>query len=319
MKVEGIIPIWKPQGFTSHDVVAKARRILRIKRIGHTGTLDPAVTGVLPLCIGRATRLVEYIQEMPKEYQAKLIIGLATDTEDMTGTVVERSESVSLDPAQVLSVLESFAGEIQQVPPMYSAVKVDGKRLYELARKGEIVERKPRAVTIYAIQAVRMSLETANPEIEFRVSCSKGTYIRTLCVDIGRALGYPAVMGELIRTSTGGFTREQCVTLEELAEAAAAGEEVVARLTVPSDDAIPFIPRYSADKTMALHALQGKKLRLPEPAGPDLVRHDLPGLMAGLVRLYDEERFLGLFRLHEDGRTLSPEKVFVPEQEHDPA
>lgn len=320
MKLEGIIPIWKDVDYTSHDVVAKARRILRIKRIGHTGTLDPKVTGVLPLCIGRATRLVEYIQEMPKEYQARLVVGVSTDTEDMTGEVLERSSSVTLEPHRVREVLDSFTGVIRQIPPMYSAVKVDGKRLYELARKGETVERQAREVTIYGMELLGMNLELPNPEIEFRVRCSKGTYIRTLCVDIGKALGYPAVMGELVRTSTGGFTRDRCITLEQLAEAAAEGENAVERLMVPSDEAVAFFPSYQADPTMAQHAVQGKKLKLPAHDGQGLLQSGLPELKRGLVRLYDHEnRFLGLFRLQEDGMTLAAEKVFLPGQDNDPA
>lgn len=205
MTLEGILPVWKPAGFTSHDVVAKARGILGIKRIGHTGTLDPQVTGVLPLCIGRATRMVEYIQDLPKEYEAFLRIGLSTDTEDMTGTVLEEVSQVTLDEMKVREVLHSFVGEIEQVPPMFSAVKIDGKRLYELAREGKEVERKSRKVTIHKLEILHMDLHQKHPEIQFRVSCSKGTYIRTLCVDIGKALGYPAVMKSLIRTSTGSI------------------------------------------------------------------------------------------------------------------
>ena len=207
MTLEGILPVWKPAGFTSHDVVAKVRGILSIKRIGHTGTLDPQVTGVLPLCIGRATRMVEYIQELPKEYEAVLRIGLSTDTEDMTGTVLEEVSHVSLEEDQVREVLESFIGEIEQIPPMFSAVKIDGKRLYELAREGKEVERKSRKATIFELEILELNLDQKHPEIRFRAMCSKGTYIRTLCVDIGKALGYPAVMVSLIRTSTGNIRR----------------------------------------------------------------------------------------------------------------
>lgn len=312
MNLEGVLPIWKPVDYTSHDVVAKARRILGIKRIGHTGTLDPKVTGVLPLCIGRATRLVEYIQEMPKEYQAKLVVGLATDTEDMTGEVIEQSEQVSLDPEKVLKIIDSFTGEIEQVPPMYSAVKVDGKRLYELARKGEVVERKSRRVSVYRIELLSMNLELPRPEIELHVQCSKGTYIRTLCTDIGRALGYPAVMAELVRTATGGFTRERCVTLEELAEAVSQGGDTARKLMIPPDEAVAFIPACLVSGDTAVHALQGKKLSFRECQDVQAAKTPLPANMEGLMRLYSGDRFLGLFRLQEDGQTLAPEKVFVP-------
>ncbi|MDF2927275.1 MAG: truB [Paenibacillaceae bacterium] len=315
MNAEGILPIWKPVDYTSHDVVAKARRILGIKRIGHTGTLDPAVTGVLPLCIGKATRLVEYIQELPKEYEARLVIGMATDTEDMTGQITERSESVYLDPETVRRAVASFVGIIQQIPPMYSAVKVDGKRLYELARSGETVERKSRQVTIYQIEILSMNLELTQPEIVFRALCSKGTYIRTLCADIGKALGYPAVMGGLVRTATGGMTRERCVTLEELADAKSRGEEALSTLLVPSDEAVSFFPAVAVNAAMALAATQGKTLRIEDPALASFQTEvSLPEDMRALRRIYGPEgRFLGLFRLQEDGVALVPEKVFVPE------
>lgn len=315
MNLEGVLPIWKPVDFTSHDVVAKARRILGLKRIGHTGTLDPKVTGVLPLCLGKATRLVEYIQELSKEYEAKLVIGFATDTEDLTGQVTERSGLVRLEEEEVRKAIQSFTGVIEQVPPMYSAVKVDGKRLYELARSGQVVERKSRQVTIYGIHIISMNLKLPEPEIVFRVRCSKGTYIRTLCSDIGKALGYPAVMAELVRTATGGMTRGQCVTLEELAEAKSRGEEALARFIIPADAAVSFFPAVHVNETLAVHALQGKKLFLPE-GRTELHVESLPEEIKALRRLYAPDgAFLGLFRLLEDGRTLVPEKVFVPESQ----
>jgi tRNA pseudouridine55 synthase len=316
MIVEGVLPIWKPVNYTSHDVVAKARRILGLKRIGHTGTLDPMVTGVLPLCLGKATRLVEYIQELPKEYEAKLIVGYATDTEDATGQVIERADNVSLELAEVERVIHSFVGAIEQVPPMYSAVKVDGKRLYELARNGETVERKSRQVHIHAIHIISSNLNKTEPEIVIRVQCSKGTYIRTLCADIGRALGYPAVMAELVRTGTGGMTREQCVTLEELEEAKRQGEAALKALIVPSDSAISFIPEVHVNESMAVSALQGKKLYLAKEINKELPERQLPDGMSALMRVYSPAgAFLGLFRLQEDGLTLIPEKVFVPESQ----
>lgn len=190
-ELTGVLAVFKPAGYTSHDVVAKARRILGMKRIGHTGTLDPQVTGVLPLCLGRATRVVEYIQELPKEYVATLRLGMASDTEDLTGTITETVDEVKVTEEEVLAVLNSFKGVISQVPPMYSAVKVEGKRLYELAREGKTVERKSRDVEIYEIEMTDMVYSGNYPDITFRVLCSKGTYIRTLCVDIGRALECP--------------------------------------------------------------------------------------------------------------------------------
>ena len=216
MSFEGVLAVAKPAGMTSHDVVAKTRRILKMKRIGHTGTLDPEVTGVLPLCLGRATRVVEYMQELPKEYEATLRLGMSTDTEDLTGTITEQVDEVTVTPEQVEKVLETFLGTISQVPPMYSAVKVDGKRLYELAREGKTVERKSREVTIYEIEMKGFEWNGPFLDVSFRALCSKGTYIRTLCVDIGRALGLPATMVKLVRTMSAGITAADCLTFEQI-------------------------------------------------------------------------------------------------------
>lgn len=305
--MEGVLAIWKPAGWTSHDVVAKARRILRIKRIGHTGTLDPAVTGVLPICIGRATRMVEYLQEMPKTYEALLRFGIATDTEDAGGEVIERMDASHLTEEQIRDAALSFVGGIEQIPPMVSAVKVDGKRLYELARQGVTVERKPRPVTIHRIDIQRVDAAIEHPELRFSVTCSKGTFIRTLCVDIGRKLGVPAVMAELTRTSSAGLAREDSVTLEELEELQARGE--AAGKLLAADELLIDIPRTSAGIREAEHALQGKPIpkRMLDPA-PD---------EAGLWRLYREEdgAFLGLFELAAGEEAVRPVKVFHPSEQ----
>ncbi|MBP1961062.1 tRNA pseudouridine(55) synthase TruB [Paenibacillus aceris] len=304
MTLEGILPVWKPEGFTSHDVVAKVRGILGIKRIGHTGTLDPQVTGVLPLCIGRATRMVEYIQELPKEYEAKLTIGLSTDTEDMTGNVLEEVSEVQLDEAIVREVLSRFVGEIEQIPPMFSAVKVDGKRLYELAREGKEVERKSRKVTIHQLEILHMDLQQKHPEIHFRASCSKGTYIRTLCVDIGKALGYPAVMKSLIRTSTGSIRQEQCLTFDQIKELKALG--ALQDRMIPMDQAISHIPYVDLTEQEAVNAQQGK--RIPLSAGR------IAGVTGSqtLLRAYSpDQRFLGLFEWKSASQILIPSKVFL--------
>lgn len=302
--LEGVLAIWKPAGWTSHDVVAKARRILRIKRIGHTGTLDPAVTGVLPLCIGRATRFVEYLQELPKSYEALLRFGIATDTEDAGGEVTEETDASHLTETMMREAAQSFVGEQWQVPPMVSAVKVDGKRLYELARQGVIVDRKARPVTIHGIEIREAKAGGPRPELRFAVTCSKGTYIRTLCVDIGRKLGVPAVMAELIRTSSAGLTREDCVTLEEL-EALQASGGLADRLVV-ADRLLQGMPAASAPSPAAEHALQGKTVPAdalrPVPESP------------GLWRLYREEdgAFLGIFERQAEADALRPVKVFHP-------
>lgn len=302
---EGVLPVYKPAGFTSHDVVAKMRRILKMKRIGHTGTLDPQVTGVLPLCLGRATRVVEYMQELPKEYLATLRLGLATDTEDLTGEVIERSESaVEVTQDQVQQVLEKFLGTISQVPPMYSAVKVDGKRLYELAREGKTVERKSREVTIYELELIGMEVSNGTTDISFRALCSKGTYIRTLCVDIGRELGFPSTMVKLERTISAGIAADHCLRIEEVEQRMAEG--TLAEALIPVDEAISSIPAHKVAEEQTKGALQGQKLsaRLLEP----------PVEKPGLLRLYAQDgTFLGIFERDELKPTVRAVKVFLPE------
>jgi len=305
MNVEGILPINKPRGLTSHDVVARARRILGLRRIGHTGTLDPEVSGVLPLCLGRATRVVEYIQDLPKEYQATIRIGLSTDTEDLTGRILEQTDRVHLEESEVRDAFSRFVGDIEQIPPMYSAVKVQGQKLYELARKGREVERKPRKVTILQLDILDLDLTNRHPEIRFRVLCSKGTYIRTLCADIGKKLGYPAVMADLVRTSAGAIRLEQCISLEQLEDAAAHGE--IFPYLIPADRALPHLPACYVPPTLAGLALKGQKLPLAGllPNGSGLPEQ------GGLIRLYDRDGpFLGIFRMEPGPGLIIPVKVF---------
>jgi len=302
MTMEGILPVWKPAGWTSHDVVAKVRRLIREKRVGHAGTLDPMVTGVLPLCVGRATRVVEYMQELPKAYEAVLELGVATDTEDLTGTVVEEAGRVSVGEDRIREVLDGFLGEISQVPPMYSAVKVDGKRLYELAREGRTVERQARTVRIHAIELLRFEEGGGGrPRIAFSVVCSKGTYIRTLCVDIGRALGVPAAMAELKRTRSAGFTEADCLTLEEIERLQADGR--LAGKLLPAEAGVAHLPRLQANAAGASAALLGQKVRLSAIAGAAEA-----GTAAALFG--PDGRFLGVFRPEPAAGLLIPEKVF---------
>lgn len=301
-KLEGVLAVWKPEGWTSHDVVAKVRGITRERRIGHTGTLDPMVTGVLPLCIGKATRIVEYLQELPKQYEAVLRFGIATDTEDASGTVVSKKDASSLTAEQVRHAIMSFLGEIEQIPPMYSAVKIDGKRLYELAREGKTVERKARRVTIHEIEIVEMNMGGQEPTVRFRVSCSKGTYIRTLCVDIGQALGYPATMESLIRTRSAHFGPEQCYTMEQIREAAE--QDRVQQLLMPVDTAMAYLPAITVMDALAHYAIQGKGIPFRACSYQPLTNQ--------LYRLYDEQgTFYGLFEVPEAGTDLRPVKVFT--------
>lgn len=309
MTLEGILPIWKPKGFTSHDVVAKVRRIVKIKRIGHTGTLDPQVTGVLPLCIGRATRLVEYVQEMPKAYEAVLRLGFSTDTQDLSGQMLQRVENPGdrVTPQQVTETMAQFVGTIEQVPPMYSAVKVEGKRLYELARQGVEVERKARTVTIYSIDVLKTDWSGEFPEVRFRVNCSKGTYIRTLCADIGEALGIPAVMGELVRTSSGNIGLEQCLTLEQVEELH--GQSALLDKMIPMEHVLSCLPSVRLDDELTRRALLGQKIRL----GPDhwsqanSSQADPGKHIAGFS---DDGRLIGIFEWDSQHGLLLPNKIF---------
>lgn len=213
--MNGIVIIDKPAGWTSQDVTARLRRVFGTRRIGHGGTLDPMATGVLPVFVGRATRGVEFFEHAEKTYETELLLGIATDTEDTTGTVLTRRE-VSVTPGQLAEVLECFRGEIMQIPPMYSALKVNGQKLCDLARKGRQVERQPRPVTIHELTLLSREGDT----LHLRVRCSKGTYIRTLCADIGEALGCGGCMQALRRTQAGEYTIAEAVPLQQLLEAA---------------------------------------------------------------------------------------------------
>ena len=213
--MDGVSVIRKEKGFTSHDVVAKLRGILHMKKIGHTGTLDPDAEGVLPVALGKATRLVDMITDKEKTYEAVMRLGVVTDTQDMSGTVLSQTAELHVTEEELRAVIESFVGDYMQVPPMYSALKVNGKKLYELAREGKTVERKPRPVHFYEIEILEIDL----PLVHFRVTCSKGTYIRTLCHDIGEKLGCGAAMETLLRTKVGRFTLDDAITLAQTEEA----------------------------------------------------------------------------------------------------
>lgn len=209
--MNGIVIVDKPEGWTSQDVVSKLRGVLHTRRIGHGGTLDPMATGVLPVFVGRGTRGVEFFEHAEKTYEAVLRLGLTTDTEDTTGAVLEEKE-VSVTRQMLETALENFRGEIQQIPPMYSALKVNGQKLCDLARRGKEVERKPRAITIFSLECLAFDGVSAT----LRVKCSKGTYIRTLCKDIGESLGCGGCMASLRRTAAGAYTKEEAIPLQTL-------------------------------------------------------------------------------------------------------
>lgn len=236
---DGILIIDKPSDWTSMDVCAKLRGMFHEKRVGHAGTLDPMATGVLPVFLGRATRAVEFAERGGKEYVTTLRLGQVTDTQDVTGRVLEE-HPVSVSREALEAVLPQFTGEIQQVPPMYSAIKVNGKKLYQLARQGKSVERKARTITIFNLAVTGQPSET---EFELRVRCSKGTYIRTLCHDIGAALGCGGTMATLRRTEAAGFDLNQAVTLEQVQAATDAGEQE--KLLLPIDAYFSSYPAVS--------------------------------------------------------------------------
>ena len=212
----GILVIDKSAGWTSQDVAAKLRGVFHERRVGHGGTLDPMATGVLPVFIGRATRAAEFLESAEKEYVAGLRLGVVTDTQDTSGTVLE-TNSVCVTRAQLEGALRQFLGPIEQIPPMYSAIKINGQKLYELARRGQEVARRPRSITIHALEL----LEGEGADWTIRVRCSKGTYVRTLCHDLGRALGCGGCMSSLRRTRAGSFTLAQAVTMQQVLDFAA--------------------------------------------------------------------------------------------------
>ena len=289
----GILVIDKPAGWTSMDVCAKLRGILRVKRIGHAGTLDPMATGVLPVFVGRGTRAVEFASESEKEYVAGLKLGVITNTQDTSGQVLEE-RPVTVTRADLEAVLDRFRGPIEQIPPMYSAIKINGKKLYELARKGREVERKPRPVTIHALT---IEAQSGPADYVLRVRCSKGTYVRTLCHDIGAALGCGGTMSSLRRTMAAGFDLSRSVTLEQVQQA-----EDPSALLLPVDAYFSHFP------ALTLPEEEERKVR----NGMTLVR---PELAPGQYRVYGGDgAFLALSRA-EDGKLSTVKSFFEPPEQ----
>lgn len=258
--MNGILPLWKPKGLTSHDCVIKMRRLYKTKKVGHTGTLDPEVEGVLPICIGQATKVVPYLTDTTKTYIAEVKLGIATDTEDQTGKIIEQKEVIQMPASdQIAQVLDTFRGEIVQIPPMYSAVKVKGKKLYEYARANQTVERPKRNVTIHSIE--QLQKEATPHSFWLKVVCSKGTYIRTLCVDIGTKLGYPAHMHALKRTATGAMTKTDCVTFDQIMDTELHDRE---KFLLPTERGLDHLDKIYVNQTMKNKILHGQKLPQPE-------------------------------------------------------
>ena len=302
--MNGIINVYKEAGFTSFDVVAKLRGILKQKKIGHTGTLDPDAEGVLPVCIGKATKLCEYLTQKDKVYETVLRFGITTDTQDMSGTVLKQQE-VLFSEEEIPALIQKFTGRQQQIPPMYSALMVNGRKLCDLARKGIEVERKAREIEIYAIEILHVQL----PRITLQVHCSKGTYIRTLCQDIGDAAGCGGCMEKLLRTNTGGFLLKDAYRLQEI-EAIVKEEDPDGRrlidILIPVDRVLEKYPRVDAlpGTEKLLHnggILAAEKTRQRE------------GFVLGqLYRIYDSAGiFVGLFDYGSRTDAFCPEKIFL--------
>lgn len=276
--VTGVLVVDKPAGMTSHDVVARVRRALGIRRVGHTGTLDPAATGVLVCAVGRATRLVQFMQQGPKTYAATMLLGRETDSQDADGDVVAETDASRVTEDDVCAAFTHVVGDIEQIPPMVSAVKVDGERLHAKARRGEVVERQPRAVTIHELVLDGFepgALATAS----FLVTCSPGTYVRTLAHDLGQQLGVGASLTSLRRLATGGFAVEDALTLEEIA---ALGEQEALRdRLVPAVDALRLLPSEVVDDGVRDDLVHGRPAEAHGHDGPYAIR-DAAGRLVGV-------------------------------------
>jgi tRNA pseudouridine55 synthase len=290
--VHGVLNLLKPAGPTSHDCVSRVRRVLRTRRAGHAGTLDPMASGVLVIGVGNGTRVLEYFHPLPKQYRARILFGVETDTQDTTGRVTAERDASRLSEERVRQAIAAFAGDILQVPPMVSAVKVRGRRLHELARRGETVEREARPVTLYAVHLLAF---TPGPraEAEVRLSCSAGTYVRTLCHDLGAELGTGAAMSALCREAVGPFRVEDAVPLDDLRPDT---------LLIPLAEALAHLPAFTVDPDDAVRLAQGQFIAVPDaaPDGPARAL-DPAGRLLAVVTV----------RGHGDSRLASPEKVFV--------
>ena len=292
---DGIINVNKPAGWTSQDVCTKLRHVLHIKKIGHTGTLDPMATGVLPVCVGKATRIIEYYDRDSKSYHASMKLGIRTDTLDITGKILETSGYEEVSEKAVREAFKAYTGNVRQIPPKYSALKINGKRAYDLAREGKDFEIKPREIIIYDNEVTRIDLERG--EIEFDVTCSKGTYIRTICDDIGNDLGCGAVMTALTRTASGYFRIEDSYTVEEIIEA----EDPLKKMLVPADITLEKLGKITLNDNRITAFLNGNSswgngFRITQPSSFDV-----------LYRVYGNNAFLGVGAV-ENG-SLVPKKV----------
>lgn len=302
--MDGILPLWKEAGMTSHDCVFKLRKILHTKKIGHGGTLDPDVSGVLPICIGKGTKVIEYMVDSGKTYEGEITLGFSTTTEDVSGEVVEQVLlSTPFSNAEIDAAMQTMTGSITQIPPMFSAVKVNGKRLYEYARNGEEVERPKRTAMIYSFE------RTSEPEFDevkgtqswrFKVVCGKGTYVRTLSVDTGLALGVPAHMSQLTRTASGGLTAEQSLTLDQVAEKME--QDALSDILLPIEIAIERFQRIDLSDELYQKVKNGVRLS-PSEFGLNEMPQDL-------VALFYQGQVVSLYMAHPTkNNVLKPSKV----------
>ena len=295
--INGVVVVNKPQNWTSHDCVAVVRRVIGVKRVGHTGTLDPMATGVLPVCVGTAARINEYLDYDTKTYDCVMKLGIITDTLDIWGEVLEERPVPDMDEAVIAETIMGFTGEISQIPPKYSALKVAGKKLYEYARAGQEVGIKPRKINIKHISVNNIDLE--NKEISFTVECSKGTYIRSLCADIGEKLGCGACMSGLVRTKTGVFTLDDTVDIEAVKKMSR--EELVSKL-FPTDYPLVQFGRVELSANRAKDFVNGKKIPKRDLA---IVRESSRD---DFYNVYFNDTFLGVAKLVKG--VLSAHKVF---------
>ena len=293
----GIINVYKEKGFTSFDVVAMLRGILKTKKIGHTGTLDPDAEGVLPVCIGRATKVCDILTDKDKVYEAVMLLGVETDTQDTSGEVLNE-KPVEVSEEQVKTAILSFVGEYAQVPPMYSALKVNGKKLYELAREGKTVERKARNVQIFSIEILEMDL----PRVRMSVHCSKGTYIRTLCHDIGNQLGCGGCMDKLLRTKVGVFELNDTLKLSQIDELAKMG--MVEEKIISVDELFEDYTKVWTKPAFDVVVHNGNRVE------KRMFNEDIPANTERL-RVYDSESvFIGIFEYSKERRDYKPVKMF---------
>ncbi|MFC6402805.1 tRNA pseudouridine(55) synthase TruB [Mammaliicoccus sciuri] len=305
VNLDGILAIHKEVGMTSHDVVFKLRKILKTKKVGHTGTLDPEVSGVLPICVGKATRVSDYVMESGKSYRAEVTIGVSTTTEDQTGEIVDqkRVDQNLWDKDEMIATLKQLEGDIEQIPPMYSAVKVNGKKLYEYARQNIEVERPVRRVHINSIDLISdIIYENDICKFEIEVECGKGTYIRTLAIQIGTLLNYPAHMSHLIRLKSGGFTLNQAIKLDDLREIVE--QDKLQDVILPLEYGLNGLTKITVhDKNIVTRIQNGQKI---EKSLIDESKHD------GEFVVWYEDKAIAIMDTYDKNETLyKPKKVFL--------